>query len=214
VSAMFGLMLLAEPLVATLFQHGHWTAHDTGMATLSITALSFGLPAFALVKVLLPAFYSRQDTRTPVRAAVASLLTNMLLNVLFLMLLFELWAPVGLKQLPWLDALARLPGLHMALGLASAVASYVNLYLLWHWLKKSGVYQRQPGWSRHLLRLVLACTVMVAVLLLGRWLWSDWSNVRWLTRLWHLLVLVTAGGAAYAGMLFAGGFRLRDLRVA
>jgi putative peptidoglycan lipid II flippase len=214
VPAMFGLMLLAEPLVATLFQHGHWTAHDTDMATLSITALSFGLPAFALVKVLLPAFYARQDTRTPVRAGVASMLTNMLLNVLFLVLLFELWAPASLKQLPWLDALSQLPGLHMALGLASAVASYVNLYLLWHWLKKSGVYQRQPGWSRHLLQLVLACTVMVAVLLLGRWLWPDWSNVRWLTRLWHLLVLVTAGGAAYVGMLFAGGFRLRDLRAA
>jgi putative peptidoglycan lipid II flippase len=47
--AMFGLMLLAEPLVAAIFQHGRWTAHDTDMATLSITALSFGLPAFALV---------------------------------------------------------------------------------------------------------------------------------------------------------------------
>jgi putative peptidoglycan lipid II flippase len=214
VPAMFGLMLLAGPLVATLFQHGHWTAHDTDMATLSITALSFGLPAFALVKVLLPAFYARQDTRTPVRAGVASLLTNMLLNVVFLALLFELWAPATLKQLPWLDGLAQLPGLHMALGLASAVAAYVNLYLLWHWLKKTGVYQRQPGWSRHLLRLVTACAVMVAVLLLGRWLWPDWSHLRWLTRLWHLLVLVTAGGAAYVGALFALGFRMRDLRSA
>ncbi|CAM5485379.1 lipid II flippase MurJ [Rhodanobacter lindaniclasticus] len=97
VPAMFALMLLAGPLVATLFQHGHWTAHDTHMATLSITALSFGLPAFALVKVLLPAFYARQDTRTPVRAAaVASLLTNMVLkSVVFEALLFELWRRPG-----------------------------------------------------------------------------------------------------------------------
>ena len=208
-------MLLAGPLVATLFQHGHWTAHDTHMATLSITALSFGLPAFALVKVLLPAFYARQDTRTPVRAAVASLLTNMLLNVVFLALLFELWAPAGLKQLSWLDGIARAPGLHMALGLASAVAAYVNLWLLWHWLKRAGVYQRQPGWSRHLLRLAAACAVMVAVLLLGRWLWPDWVHgVPVLTRLWHLAVLVLAGGASYVAVLFAGGFRLRDLRAA
>ncbi|WP_447733582.1 murein biosynthesis integral membrane protein MurJ [Rhodanobacter soli] len=213
VPAMFALMLLAGPLVATLFQHGHWTAHDTHMATLSITALSFGLPAFALVKVLLPAFYARQDTRTPVRAGVASLLANMLLNVVFLALLFELWAPAELKQLSWLDGLARLPGLHMALGMASAVAAYVNLWLLWHWLKKAGVYQRQPGWSRHLLRLAVACTVMVAVLLLGRWLWPNWAHgVSVLTRLWHLAVLVLAGGASYVAVLFAGGFRLRDLR--
>ncbi|MEO7066239.1 MAG: murein biosynthesis integral membrane protein MurJ [Rhodanobacter sp.] len=211
--AMFGLMLLAKPLVATIFQHGHWVAFDTDMAALSVTALSFGLPAFALVKVLLPAFYSRQDTKTPVRAAVASLLINMLLNVVFLLLLFELWAPTSLKQLSWLDGISRLPGLHMALGLASAVAAYVNLWLLWYWLKRAGVYQRQPGWGRHLLRLGLACVAMVLVLLAGRWLWPDWTvDVSSFTRLWRLATLVLAGGAVYLGVLFAGGFRLRDLR--
>ena len=211
--AMFGLMLLAKPLVATIFQHGHWRAFDTDMATLSITALSFGLPAFALVKVLLPAFYSRLDTKTPVRAAVASLLTNMVLNVVFLALLFELWAPASLKQLSWLSALSQLAGLHMALGMASAVAAYVNLWLLWRWLKRAGVYQRQPGWARHLLRLGLACAAMVLVLLVGRWWWPDWTvHVSVLTRLWHLTVLVLAGGVAYLGVLFVGGFRLRDLR--
>ena len=213
VPAMFALMLLAGPLVATLFQHGNWTAHDTHMATLSITALSFGLPAFALVKVLLPAFYSRQDTRTPVRAAVASLLANMALNVVFLLLLFEWWASPALKQLSLLDGLARLPGLHMALGMASAVAAYVNLWLLWHWLKRAGVYRRQPGWARHLLRLAVSCAAMVAVLLLGRWVWPDWTvGVSVVDRLWHLALLVCGGGLTYVGMLFATGFRLRDLR--
>jgi len=210
--AMFGLMLLAEPLVATLFQHGRFGPFDTRMATLSITALSFGLPAFALVKVLLPAFYARQDTSTPVRAGVASLVANMVLNLLFLGLLFALWATPAQKQGSWMQALTEIPGLHMALGMASAVASYINFGLLWHWLKRAGVYRRQPGWGRHLLRLALACTVMVAVLLLGRWLWPDWSQVPVATRLWHLAVLVAAGGASYLAVLFAGGFRLRELR--
>jgi putative peptidoglycan lipid II flippase len=67
VPAMLGLMLLSVPLVATLFQHGQFTAFDTRMAALSVFGLSFGLPAFALVKVVLPAFYARQDTRTPVK---------------------------------------------------------------------------------------------------------------------------------------------------
>ena len=212
VPAMFGLMLLAEPLVATIFQHGRFSAFDTRMATLSITALSFGLPAFALVKVVLPAFYARQDTRTPVRAGVASLVANMLLNAVFLALLFALWAPPAMKQQPWLHALTQVPGLHMALGMASAVASYINLGLLWHWLKRAGVYQRQPGWARHLLRLALACAAMVAVLLLGRWWWPDWVQVASFTRLWHLTLLVVAGGGAYLAVLFAAGFRLHELR--
>jgi putative peptidoglycan lipid II flippase len=212
VPAMFGLMLLAEPLVATLFQHGQFTAFDTRMATLSITALSFGLPAFALVKVLLPAFYARQDTRTPVKAGVASLIANMVLNALCLALLFFLWATPAQKQGPWLEALAQIPGLHMALGMASAVASYVNLGLLWRWLRRSGVYQRQPGWLVHLMRLGLACGVMIAVLLAGLWLWPDWTDAPKWTRVWHLAVLVGAGGTSYLASLFVCGFRMRDLR--
>jgi putative peptidoglycan lipid II flippase len=182
------------------------------MATLSITALSFGLPAFALVKVALPAFYSRQDTRTPVRAGVASLVANMVLNVIFVALLYVLWATPEQRQLPWLDGIAAVPGLHMALGMASALASYINLGLLWHWLRKAGVYQRQPGWARHTLRLVLACAVMVAVLVVGMWLWPDWTNADNRTRVWRLAVLVLAGGGAYVATLFAAGFRMRELR--
>jgi putative peptidoglycan lipid II flippase len=212
VPAMLGLLLLAGPLVATLFQHGHFTAFDTRMATLSISALSFGLPAFALVKVLLPAFYARQDTRTPVRAAVASLVANMAFNLAFLALLYAWWAPPALRQGPWLAGVARVPGLHMALGLASAVASYINLGMLWLWLGRAGVYRRQSGWARHLLRLGLACAAMAAVLLLGRWLWPNWSGVPVFTRVWHLFALVGAGAGTYLAVLFAAGFRLRDLR--
>jgi putative peptidoglycan lipid II flippase len=210
--AMLALMLLAKPLVATLFQYGHFTAFDTHMDTLAIVALSCGLPAFALVKILLPAFYSRQDTRTPVRAGVAAMIANMLFNGVFIVLLFEWWAPAAIKQQPWLAAIAQVPGLHMALAIASTLSSYLNFILLWHWLKRDGVYQHQPGWTRHVTRLLLACAAMVAVLLLGLWHWPDWTTARAWTRVWHLAVLVGGGAGTYALVLFAAGFRLRDLR--
>ncbi len=212
--AMLALLLLAGPLVTTLFQNGHYTAFDAQMTTLSTIALSFGLPAYAMVKVLLPAFYARQDTRTPVKAGVAALIANMLFNGLFIVLLFELWAPPAAKQAGWLDGIAQVPGLHVGLAVASSLSSYLNFLLLWRWLKQAGVYQHEPGWARHWSRLALACAAMVAVLLLGRWLWSDWGTATVLTRIWHLAVLVLAGGLSYAGMLFASGFRLRDLRSA
>lgn len=132
-------MLLSVPLVATLFQYGKFTAFDTHMAAMSVFGLSFGLPAFALLKIVLPAFYARQDTTTPVRAGIVALVSNMVLNLLFLALLYQLMVKPEVRALGVTEALARTPGLHLALGIASAVASYINLGLLWMWLRRAGV---------------------------------------------------------------------------
>jgi putative peptidoglycan lipid II flippase len=212
VPAMLGLMLLSVPLVATLFQHGQFTAFDTRMAALSVFGLSFGLPAFALVKVVLPAFYARQDTKTPVKAGVASLVANMAFNVVFLAILYKLWVPADLQQGSVWVALAKVPGLHFALGLASALASYLNLVLLWHWLKRAGVYQPQPGWSRFLLRLLLACMAMTAAVLAGMHWAPDFTQVALASRILWLGLLVTGGVAVYGLAMLVMGFRPRELR--
>lgn len=212
VPAMLGLMLLAQPLVATLFQNGQFHPFDTRMTTLSVTALSFGVPAYAQVKVLLPAFYARKDTRTPARAGVVALLSNILLNAVFLLALYNLWAPTSIKSGSLLEGLSHVPGLHLALGMASAIASYVNVLLLWRGLGRAKVYRRQPGWRRHLVRLTLGCAAMTAVLLLGRWYWPDWTQMHVIGRIWRLALLVGAGGTTYVAVLFATGFRWRDLQ--
>jgi len=210
--AMVFLVLLAGPMVATLFQHGRYTPFDTEMATLSLTTLSFGLPAFALIKVLAPAFYSRQDTRTPVRAAVVAMIVNMVLNVLFVGGLLWFWADTELQRHGVLYTLAHTPGLHMALGMASALAGYLNLSQLWLALRRDGIYTAQSGWRWNLLRTLIASMVLAGVLLLGRWIWPDWSSVGTLTRLWHLAVLLLAGGLAYLSSLLLMGFHWRELR--
>ncbi|UXI67188.1 murein biosynthesis integral membrane protein MurJ [Tahibacter amnicola] len=210
--AMLGLVFLAKPLVATLFMRGQFTPHDVDMAALSLSALSFGLPAFALVKVVAPAFYARQDTRTPVRAGIVAMVANMALNIVFLFSLFVLWSTPAQRADGWIAALATIPGLHVALAMASALASYLNLAQLWRALAKAGVYQRQPGWTRHLVRLAAACLAMCGVLLAGLALWPEWTSIPTSLRIFRLGVLVGAGGATFAVVLFALGFRLRDLR--
>jgi putative peptidoglycan lipid II flippase len=212
VPAMFGLMLLAKPLVATLFQYGRFTPFDTRMAALSVFGLSFGLPAFALVKVVLPAFYARQDTRTPVRAGVTSLVANMALNFALLGVLYLAMVPEAARAKGVLAAMAATPGLHLALGIASALASYVNLALLWRWLRRDGVYQPAPGWPRFTLRLVLACAALCAVVLAGLHWAPDFTVVPKWSRVGWLLGLVAAGAAAYGATLVAMGWRLRELR--
>ena len=212
VPAMLGLVILAKPMLATLFQHGRFTAHDVDMAGLSLAALSLGLPAFALVKVVAPAFYSRQDTKTPVRAGVVAMVANMVMNIVFVTALFAAWhRPDDLAD-GWLAGLARVPGLHMALALASTLASYLNLAQLWRALRRENIFAPQPGWGQHLMRLGVACAALVAVLLAGMATWPDWTSWAPMTRAWRLFVLISVAGMVYVAVLFAGGLRLRDLR--
>ena len=217
VPAMFALVLLAKPILATLLQHGRFTAHDVDMAALSLSALSFGLPAFALVKVVAPAFYARQDTKTPVRAGIVAMIANMVMNVVFVALLFSLWhTPDVLDQSRggdgWLDAIAKVPGLHMGLALASALASYLNLAQLWIGLRRDCIYVAQPGWASHLTRLGVSCVVMVAVIVACLVAWPDWSAWDTATRVVRLGIVIAAAGGAFVAVLFATGFRIGDLK--
>ncbi|MDD9892000.1 MAG: oligosaccharide flippase family protein, partial [Gammaproteobacteria bacterium] len=83
VPASVGVVLLAGPMLATLFQYGEFDGHDVYMARWSLWAYGFGLLGFSLVKVLVPGYFARQDTKTPVRFGIAALGTNMVLNVGF-----------------------------------------------------------------------------------------------------------------------------------
>jgi putative peptidoglycan lipid II flippase len=209
---MVGLVMLAKPLLFTLLQYGAFTAHDVNMASMSLSALALGLPAFALVKVVAPAFYARQDTKTPVRAGIIAMIVSMLLNIVFVGGLLVLWASPGDDANGWWARLSTTPGLHAGLGLASACASYLNLALLWRALRKSNVYVAHAGWWKHWLRLLLACGAMALVLTLLLSLWPDWANTRVATRLYRLAALVLAGAATFSLVMYAMGLRLRDLR--
>lgn len=209
--AMLGLMLLSVPLVATIFQHGRFDAFATRMAALSVFGLSFGLPAFALVKTVLPAFYARQDTRTPMRAGITALIANMVFTALLLALLYAK-LPDSVKTGGVAETLATHPGLHFALGLASALSSYLNLILLWRWLRKAGVYDAQPGWRSFLLRVGIANAAMAAFLLAGLHYAPDFTLAPAMLRIIWLGILVAGGGLIYGLAMLALGFRLSDFR--
>ncbi|RRN58539.1 murein biosynthesis integral membrane protein MurJ [Pseudoxanthomonas sp. SGNA-20] len=216
VPATLGLVLCARPLVATLFQYGEFGAEDARMSALSLVAQSLAVPAFLLVKVLAPAFYSRQDTRSPVRAAVFAVLVNVASTLLFFALLLyatdtgrQALAAAGGSAVA---ALGTVRGAHALLALAVAVAGWTNALQLAWMLRRAGVYRRQPGWGRLLLQ-VGAGALALAVVVLGLgWLWPDWSAWAWWERAWRLAVMVGAGAAAYGALLLALGLRPRELR--
>ena len=202
--------------MAALFQHGEFSATDTLMTRLSLVAQATAIPAFLLVKVLAPAFYARQDTKTPVKAAVAAVVANALFTVL-LMLAMLAFTDVGQAAMAAaggnvLDALGRAPGAHAVLALAIGLAGWTNALQLWWYLRRANVYAVQPGWGRFARQLLLATLGMVLVLLVLLATWDQWSTGSWAQRLWRLLVLVGAGGATYAALLWLQGIRLRHLR--
>jgi len=194
--AALGLALLAEPMCASLFQYGKFDANDSRMVAAAIMAMSVGVPAFMLSKVLLPAFYARQDTRTPMRAALVTVVANVVLTVA---LVTPLWR-------------AGFDRAHAGIALATALAGIVNTVLLWRALRRQALYRPEPGWGRLVARIAFALAVMAAVVLAFRHAIGDWSRFAWYARVGWLLATVGAGALAYAAGLGLSGLRPRDLR--
>jgi putative peptidoglycan lipid II flippase len=81
--SMVALWLLAVPMVRVLFEHGRFGPDDTLRTAGALAAYAVGLPAFMLVKALTPGFFAREDTKTPLYTAIASILVNVALNAFF-----------------------------------------------------------------------------------------------------------------------------------
>ncbi|MCG6897784.1 MAG: murein biosynthesis integral membrane protein MurJ [Thiocapsa sp.] len=181
-----GLLVLAGPLIATLFYSGEFGADDVEKASLSLMAYSIGLVAFMGIKVLAPGYYARQDLKTPVRIAVISLLVNMTLN---LILMF----PLG----------------HAGLALATTIAAITNASLLLRGLLKEAIWRPTRAWIALLLKGVVANLLMGSVLFVGLGVLADWIQMGLTERVWRLAMWILVGAAVYAGALLAMGIRPR-----
>jgi putative peptidoglycan lipid II flippase len=155
-----------------------------------------GVAPFMVTKVLLPAFYSRQDTRTPMRAAILTVFINIALTVC---LVTPLWH-YGVE------------GAHAGIALATALAGVANAALLWRYLGQAQLYRPEPGWRKLALQIGLGCVLMVVALWLLRGALGPFTAMRWLHRLGWLLVAVASGASAYGLGLWLAGLRPRHLR--
>jgi putative peptidoglycan lipid II flippase len=197
VPAGLGLLLLAEPITATVYNYGQFTSFDTRMAAISLSAMSLGVPAFMLTKVLAPAFYARQDTKTPMRAAIWTVAANVVLTI-------AITTPLWLREVP---------GAHGGIALATALAGIFNAWLLWRALRRAALYRPEAGWGQFGLRLLLSCVAMAAVVLALRGWIGDWTAMAgWQHRVAWLLVVIGAGAATYLLAMAACGLRPRHLR--
>lgn len=174
------LVILAEPILMTLFQYGELTVRDVSMASMSLQAYALGLIAFMMIKVLAPGYYSRHDTKTPVAIGIKAMAANMLLNFLFVVPLHYLWQ-IG----------------HVGLALATSLAAVLNAALLYRGLRQQNVYTPKVGMGRVLVRLFIAAVVMAMTLVLFIPESLHWANWLWWQRVINVLQLCGLGGASY-----------------
>lgn len=189
VPAALALIVLAKPLLVTLFQYGKFSARDVEMSALSLYPYASGVVFFMLVKVLAPGYFARKDTATPVKIGMQATATKMVFSLM----------------LVW-------PLAHQGLAMSTALSGLINTTLLWRGLSKAGVYRPQPGWRRFILQLSAANLAMLGILwgMMGDWqAWLAWS---WQQRTGWLAVMICAGAATYFGVLHVGGLRWRQMR--
>ncbi len=199
VPAAAALMLLAEPILVTLFYYGEvMTLRDMTMASLSLKAYAAGLIAFMLIKVLAPGFFARQDMHTPVRIGVIAMALNMLFNLILVIPLHKYWQ-IG----------------HLGLAAATSLSAFINAILLFLSLRKKAIYQPSKGWLKFFIGLMCSVVIMLLVLtqLLNLWGGSEiFYQQSWLQRISTIGLLCGAGFITFVAGLFLFGFRLSDMR--
>lgn len=191
--ASAAMFVLSDVLIITLFVRGEFTINDALMSGVALKSMSGGILGFMLIKIFAPAFFARQDTKTPVKIGIASVIANIIMSVVF----------VGVFYL------LKLP-LHGGLALAATGASFFNAGLLYYQLQKQRIWWFKQHWVKLIGQFGLSATAMVAslYLLLPHFPAQSTKPIQAVA----LFGLCLTGAFVYAVVLLATGFRPKQLR--
>lgn len=182
--AMCGLIVLAKPMLMVLFMRGAFTINDVNMASYSLMAYGSGLLSFMLIKVLAPGYYSRQDTRTPVRYGIIAMVSNMVFNLIFVF-------PFG----------------YVGLAIATSMSALLNASLLYRGLHIAGVYRISKQTLLFFFKTLVASTLMVIALYQFLPQMDEWLAFSFLQRAIQLLELIAGGAVVYLLTMLLLGIR-------
>jgi len=190
--AAVALMVIPAPIIHTVFEHGAFTRADTFAVAPAVLAFAAGLPAFSLTKVFQPGFYAREDTKTPMRYAVVSVLVNVAGSLI----------------------LSRIMG-HVGIALATTLAAWVNAVLLGITLHRRGLFALDERSRSRLPRIVISAALMGALLFGGTWALAPnyAEKAGFIAAAWGLLLLVAGGVLGYFAIAhLTGAMRLGEMK--
>ena len=173
--ATAALIVLPQAIISVLFERGVFMASDAAATAAALAAYAVGLPAYVLIKVLTPGFYGREDTKTPVKIAVACVITNTVAALLLMR-----------------------PFAHVGIALATALSAWINVVALALVLKRRGHLVPDAALLKRAPRMLAASLIMGAALwALLPWL-AAWLAGGLTLRAAALIILVVAGLVVFA----------------
>ncbi|SVD99941.1 uncharacterized protein METZ01_LOCUS452795, partial [marine metagenome] len=197
IPAATGLFILSGPLIASIFLGGNFNNHDLYMTQYSLMAYAFGLIGLSLVLILAPAYYAKQNTRTPVKFGLIAMVTNASLSILFVTTLVFISSPYP----------------HMGLSLAFSCSTLLNAVLLFRGLIREQQIKIDRDEVGFFIRVLTASMIMAGMLLFFNPELPIWLEKSLLGRAIHLMKLIPSAILVYLFTLFCIGIRLRDIRI-
>lgn len=189
IPAAIGIAVLAQPLIMTIFMRGKFVLSDVVASSYALQTMCFGLLSYMLIHVLANGFYSRQDTKTPVKIGIITALCNIGFGLIFAY-------PFG----------------YIGLAMASALSALINMLLLYRGLGKANVYRAGSQTARFMLKILIAASLMGGVVAYFSPNLTVWESLSLWNKLYRLLWLIAAAAISYFGTLFILGVRKRDIR--
>jgi putative peptidoglycan lipid II flippase len=184
------LIIFAEPILGTIFQRGAFDWSDVEQSSLSLIGFAIGLPFFMAMKVLVPAFFSRQDTKTPMMVAGISLILNVFLNYLL-----AFYFDYG----------------HLGLAVASSISAIAGVSLLSIFLSQKNLISLQGVFSSFSFKILVASIALASFLVYTN-ANLDFETFTQMQRLMNLLYAVLTSVIIYVGISFLLGIRVKDFR--
>lgn len=178
IPAAVAIIILAEPIINILFQHGKFGSLQTLMTSQAVVAYAVGLPVYVMVKAMTPNFFARCDTKTPVKYSIVVLITNLVFSLI-------LMKPFG----------------HVGIASATTLAAFVSFYQYTRGLKKRGYWSFSSQLINKIKKIIIASVAMGLVLYFGNWgldiVFGGWLNLAILYKLAIFSLLCVFGVVSF-----------------
>lgn len=173
------LTLIAEPVIAVVFEHGEFSSQDTLLTFPALIAFACGLPAFLLVKIFASCFFAAQDTKTPVRIAIICVLVNLTFNLLL-----------------------KASFAHVGMAMATSISGWLNATLLGFVLYRKKQFSPNYALGSFISKTILSCAIMHITLAITLHYLTPWLQHSLFFRILALTIIISAGGLTYFASMY------------